>query len=83
MRELRLDGVRVVRASIETMKTGNNIWAYVRFKSGSQTTRKYVGRVTAETQAECLRLGWTLVRKLKIAESNGWSWVNKPAKAKP
>lgn len=76
-RELRVEGGRTYTASIETVKIANHFWAYLRFKNGNQTTRKYIGRVTAPTKDECLRLGWKLVRELKVVEIHGWEWVSK------
>lgn len=77
MRELRLEDGDVVTASLEIVKIENNLWAYMRFKNGTTTTRKYVGRVTAESRAESLRLGWELVRRNRVVESFGWKWVAK------
>ena len=81
MRELLVDEGRLVLASIEALKSGANMWGYLRFKVGGRTTRRYVGRVSAATPEERLQLGWQLVRQLKIAEASGWKWVNRPAKA--
>lgn len=77
MRELLVEDGNVVTASIEVVKIESHLWAYMRFKNGTTTTRKYVGRVTAETRAESLRLGWELVRRNRVVESFGWKWVVK------
>ncbi len=82
MRELRLDDGSVVTASLEILQSGYNLWGYLRFKNGAATTRKYVGRVTADTREESLRLGWELVRRAKVAEAFGWQWTVKAPKAK-
>lgn len=82
MRMLQVDDGQIVTASIEILKRAHQLWGYIRFKSGSATTRKYVGRVTSETREEALRNGWTLVRANKIVESFGWRWVEPKARAK-
>ncbi|MFN9279155.1 MAG: hypothetical protein ACK6DW_05360 [Betaproteobacteria bacterium] len=82
LRELVIEEGHLVMASIEALKSGHNMWGYLRFKIGGRTIRRYVGRVTAPTPDECLQLGWKLVRQLKTAEASGWMWVNKPPKAK-
>lgn len=82
MRELRLKDGSIVTASLEVRKIGHNLWGYLRFKSGDTTTSKYVGRVTAETREESLRLGWGLVRSGRVAEEFGWKWTANKSAAK-
>lgn len=82
MRMLQLEDGQVVTASLEVVKIENHSWGYLRFKSDSATTRKYVGRVTAESREKSLRTGWKLVRANQIAEAFGWQWVTPQAKAK-
>lgn len=82
MRKLLLEDGTVVTASLEILKGGSNLWGYLRFKSGAVTKRKYVGRVTAETREESLRLGWELIRRNRVAEEFGWQWTAKAQKAK-
>lgn len=82
MRELRLDDGSVVTVSVELLKRGHQIWGYIRFKSGATTTRKYVGRVTAETREESLRLCWNLVRRIRVVDEFGWQWIVKGPKVK-
>lgn len=77
MRELRVEDEQVAVASIELLKISKNVWGYLRFKIGSTTTRKYIGKVTAESREESLQLGWSLVRKKKIVEKFGWRWVHR------
>jgi hypothetical protein len=82
MRELRLEDGKVVLASLEVRKIEHHLWAYIRFKNGTATTSKYVGRVTAESRAESLRLGWELVRRNRVVENFGWIWVAKTPREK-
>ena len=76
MRSLILEDGTVVSVSIAVFKAkiGYQSYAYLRFKSAGQNTKKYVGKVTAQTRAESLQLGWGLVRKKKVVEAFGWRW---------
>ena len=56
------------------------MYGYLQFKAHGKTVTKYIGRVTAESRAESLRLGWELLRSRKLVESFGWSWVVKRGK---
>ena len=82
-RELRLADGTVVTASVAARryaKTPNHSYGYLQFKAHGKTVTKYIGRVTAESRAESLRLGWELLRSRKLVESFGWSWVSKRGK---
>lgn len=78
-RELRLADGTVVIASIAVRRFASNSphqqYGYLQFKVAGKTVTKYVGRVTAESRSESLRIGWALVRTRKLAESYGWTWV--------
>lgn len=82
-RERRLVDGTIVMASVAAMRyarTSNQCYGYLQFKAHGKTVTKYIGRVTAESRAEFLRLGWELLRSRKLAESFGWSWVVKRGK---
>lgn len=84
-RELRLDDGTVVVASVAARRyrrTPNQCYGYLQFKAHGKTITKYIGRVTASTREESLRLGWELLHARKLAEANGWAWVEKPPKKK-
>jgi hypothetical protein len=79
-RELRLGDGTVVTASIAIrtfIKTPNQSYGYLQFKVLGKTVTKYVGRVTADTRAASLRIGWAMVRQRKLAQANGWQWVRR------
>ena len=82
-RELRLVDGTIVMASVAARRyarTPNQCYGHLQFKTHGQTVTKYIGRVTAESRAESLRLGWELLRSRKLAESFGWSWIVKRGK---
>ncbi len=82
-RELRLADGTIVMASVAARRyarTPNQCYGYLQFKAHGKTVTKYIGRVTAESRAESLRLGWELLRSRKLVESFGWSWVSKRGK---
>lgn len=82
-RELRLADETIVMASVAARRyarTPNQCYGYLQFKAHGKTVTKYIGRVTAESRAESLRLGWELLRSRKLVESFGWSWVSKRGK---
>ncbi|MGE0106578.1 MAG: hypothetical protein AB7S53_06365 [Thiomonas sp.] len=82
-RELRLTDGTVVVASVAARRyrrTPNQCYGYLQFKAHGKTVTKYIGRVTAETKEESLRLGWDLLHTRNLAEANGWAWVTKPRK---
>lgn len=83
LRELRLADGTVVVASVAARRyrrTPNQCYGYLQFKAHGKTVTKYIGRVTAGTKEESLRLGWELLRTRKLAEANGWAWAAKPQK---
>lgn len=80
LRELRLADGSIVMASVAARRYArkpNQCYGYLQFKSHGKTVTKYIGRVTAESRAESLRLGWELLCSRDLVESFGWSWVNK------
>lgn len=79
-RELRLADGSVVVASVAVRsftRTPNQSYGYLQFKSQGKTVTKYIGRVTADSKMESLRIGWEMLRSRKLVESLGWSWVTK------
>lgn len=78
-RELRLADGTVVTASVAARRyrRTNQLYGYLQFKSHGKTVTKHIGRVTAESRAESLRMGWELLCSRNLIESFGWSWVNK------
>ena len=85
-RELRLVDGTIVMASVAARRyarTPNQCYGYLQFKAHGKTVTKYIGRVTAESRAESLRMGWELLRSRKLIESFGWSWVMKRPKSVP
>jgi len=82
-RELRLEDGTVVVVSVAARRyarTPDQSYGYLQFKTNGKTVTKYIGRVTAESRAESLRMGWELLRSRKLAESFGWSWISKRGK---
>lgn len=79
-RQLRLSDGTLVMASVAARRytrTPEQCYAYLQFKAGGKTVTKYIGKVTSDSRAKSLRLGWKLVRARKLAEACGWSWVAK------
>lgn len=79
-RELRLRDGSVVIVSVAARKfvdNSNKRYGYMQFKTQGKTVTKYIGRVTANSHDESLRLGWDLIHTRKLAESFGWRWVTK------
>lgn len=82
-RQLRLANGTIVVASVSARqysRTPNQRYGYLQFKTNGKTVTRYIGRVTADTREESLRLGWKLLRSRKLVEANGWTWVAKPQK---
>ena len=81
-RELRLiDGtVATASVAVRSYPRSHQLYGYLQFKAHGKTVTKYIGRVTAESRAESLRLGWELLRSRKLVESFGWSWITKQEK---
>ncbi len=82
-RKLRLPEGTIVTASVAVRrypKIPNQCYGYLQFKTQRKTVTKYIGRVTARSRAESLRLGWELLRSRRLVESLGWIWVVKPGK---
>ena len=69
-RELRLADGTVVTASVAARhySRSHQLYGYLQFKAHGKTVTKYIGRVTAESRAESLRLGWELLRMLPRSE---------------
>ena len=72
-----LDGA-VVQASVavRTFKKSRQLYGYLQFKHCGKTVTRYIGKVTAETRAEALGIGWGALRTRRIAEANGWRWAD-------
>ena len=49
--------------SLQHFAKSRRVYAYLRFKSGGRTTRRYVGDATARTREEALRIAWTKARE--------------------
>ena len=77
-RKIRIADGTIVTASMESLKfpSGYQRWAYLRFKSGGKTTRKYIGKVSADSPDESRALAWRLVREIDMVGRFGWSWVS-------
>jgi hypothetical protein len=77
MRKVQTSDGSVVTASVSIQKfpKSNQLWGYLRFKTGSKTKQFYIGRVSAETPEESLAIGWKLVREKQVLEKAGWSWL--------
>jgi hypothetical protein len=77
-RRLRLESGVIVVVSISIrrfVKCPNQQYAYLQFKTQGRTITKYVGRATAESRIQSLQIGWTLLRRRRLAEKFGWRWV--------
>ena len=64
-RELRLADGTIVMASVAARRYARapyQCYGYLQFKAHGKTVTKYIGRVTAESLAESLRLAWELLR---------------------
>lgn len=79
-RKLRLTDGTVVTASVsvQVFPKGHQHWAYLRFKTGGKNTRRYLGKVTADTRQESLALGWKMAQDARFLAGSGWSWVTAP-----
>ena len=78
-RKVRLDDGRVATASVEirVLPRGYQEWAWLRFKAGSKTSRRYIGKVTSETRELSLALAWRIARENQVIEKAGWSWLKR------
>lgn len=76
-RRIQLANGAVVTASVaaEELPNGYQKWGYLRFKTEGRTTRCYLGKVTAETIEESLRIGWELARQKRVLERIGAVWL--------
>lgn len=77
-RKLRLADGTIVIASVSVRRftrSQNQCYGYLQFKSNGKTVTKYIGRVTAESRADSLHIGWNLLRSRKLVENFGWSWL--------
>jgi hypothetical protein len=48
---------------------------YLRFKFGGGTIERKVATVIAPSRSETLKIGWNIIRREKIIEKEGWSWI--------
>ena len=77
MRKLKHDDGTVATASVsvQLFSNGYQKWGYLRFKTSGKTKNWYLGKVSAETHAESLAIGWKLAREKGVIERLGWSWL--------
>ena len=73
-RKLRIQSGDVVTASLQLSGKAPLFTLTLRFKSGPTVSRP-VGKISASTRFEALKLGWEKVREEKLAEKNSWSWI--------
>jgi len=79
--QVQVDSVVTASVSVRQFKASpNQRYAYLQFKYEGKTVTKYIGRVTAESRAESLRIGWALLRKRKLVKQFDWNWVAKAPK---
>ena len=76
-RQLRVeDGAIVVASvSVRTFKKSKQLYGYLQFKLDNKTVTRYIGNVSADSKFESISKGWRAVRKMRLAEANGWAWV--------
>lgn len=76
-RSFYLPDRRIVVASIaiKKFKSGHQLWGYLQFKFDGKSRVFYVGKVTSESRAKSLTMGWELVRKKKIIEKKDFCGV--------
>jgi hypothetical protein len=80
-RHLLLPEFKLVTVSVAVRKfwnTPHQQWAYLQFKADGRTVTRYIGKVTAETKEEAVRIGWAKLRERKLVEANGWTWDVEP-----
>lgn len=66
----------VAIVSLSAVTSGDAWRMTLRFKWGGSNVQRPVGTVKAATRPEALRLGWLMLRRKRVVESNGWSWVD-------
>ncbi|WP_411834008.1 hypothetical protein [Pseudoxanthomonas mexicana] len=76
-RQLRVeDGAIVVASvSVRAFKRSKQLYGYLQFKLNNKTVTRYIGNVSSDSKLESISKGWRAVRKMRIAETNGWTWV--------
>jgi len=76
-RKLKLRDGTIVTASVSlrSFTRSKELWAYMQFKVNLKTVTKYIGKVSADSRFESLRLGWAAIHSRKIAELNDWRWL--------
>ena len=73
-RKLRVKSGDVVTVSLVATNAESPFRIILRFKSGL-TIQREVGRFPAASPSEAVRLAWQAIRADKIAEREGWVWV--------
>jgi len=78
MRKLRIRSGDIVIVSLsisgKMLKPISSVT--MRFKTGGHTVTRPVGKINGASRRELLKNGWAKVKHEKIAEQNGWSWLN-------
>lgn len=77
-RLLKLDNGKIVTASVAVRrfsKSQRQRYAYLQYKTGSQTFTKYIGKVTAPSHLQSLIIGWNMLKDKKIIDNPSSSWV--------
>ena len=65
----------VASLAIKKFSNGHQLWGYLQLKINGKTRNFYVGKVSAESRAESLKIGWSLAKKKQIIEKQGWHWT--------
>lgn len=73
-RKLRVKSGDVVTVSLVATNARSPYRVILRFKSGL-TIQREVGRFTATSPGEAVRLAWQGIRTDKIVEREGWAWI--------
>lgn len=73
-RKLRIKSGDIVTVSLVASGKQSPYRVILRFKSGL-TIQREVGRIEAGSPEEAVKLGWQTIRPNRIAENEGWNWV--------
>ncbi len=68
--------IYVASVAIQKFSHGYQLWGYLQLKVDGKTKNVYIGKVTADTRAESLKIGWSLARQKKVIEKRGWHWIS-------
>jgi hypothetical protein len=66
----------IASTSIRSFTKSKQLYAYLQFKLNGKTITRYIGNVSAADKATSLGIAWETVRKKRIAEAHGWTWVD-------